>query len=80
MYRNTTDTLRFSVGSYTYILRVRLHILHIAALDFAAYDVNVCSIEMILNMAIILVEELKTNLMSLVIFISLIICSTCFEH
>jgi len=27
-----------------------------------------------------LVEELKTNLMSLVIFISLIICSTCFGH
>jgi len=26
------------------------------------------------------VEELKTNLMSLVIFISLIICSTCFGH
>jgi hypothetical protein len=26
------------------------------------------------------VEELKTNLMSLVFFISLIICSTCFEH
>ena len=25
-------------------------------------------------------EELKTNLMSLVIFISLIISSTCFEH
>ena len=25
-------------------------------------------------------EELKTNLMSLVIFISLVICSTCFEH
>ena len=29
---------------------------------------------------IVIVEELKTNLMSLVIFISLIICSTCFEH
>ena len=25
-------------------------------------------------------EELKTNLMSLVIFISLLICSTCFGH
>jgi len=51
--RNTTDILRSSVGSNTYIFRVRLHILHIAALDFAAYDANVCSIEMILNMAII---------------------------
>ena len=29
---------------------------------------------------IVIVEELKTNLMSLVIFISLIICSTCFGH
>ena len=29
---------------------------------------------------IVIVEELKTNLMSLVVFISLIICSTCFEH
>jgi len=29
---------------------------------------------------IVIVEELKTNLMSLVIFISPIICSTCFEH
>ena len=29
---------------------------------------------------ILIVEELKTNLMSLVIFISLIICSTCFRH
>jgi len=28
----------------------------------------------------IVVEELKTNLMSLVIFITLNICSTCFEH
>jgi len=28
----------------------------------------------------VLVEELKTNLMPLVIFISLIICSTCFGH
>jgi len=28
----------------------------------------------------LVVEELKTNLMSLVIFISLIICSTCFGH
>jgi len=26
------------------------------------------------------IEELKNNLMSLVIFISLIVCSTCFEH
>ena len=26
------------------------------------------------------VEELETNLMSLVIFITLNICSTCFEH
>jgi len=29
---------------------------------------------------IVIVEELKTNLMSLVIFTTLIICSTCFEH
>jgi len=29
---------------------------------------------------IVIVAELKTNLMSLVIFISLIICSTCFGH
>ena len=29
---------------------------------------------------IIIVEELETNLMSLVIFITLNICSTCFEH
>jgi len=29
---------------------------------------------------VVIVEELKTNLMSLVIFISLIICSTCFGH
>ena len=29
---------------------------------------------------IVIAEELKTNLMSLVIFISLIICSTCFGH
>ena len=29
---------------------------------------------------IVIVEELKTNLMSLVIFMSLIICSTCFGH
>jgi len=29
---------------------------------------------------IVIVQELKTNLMSLVIFISLIICSTCFGH
>ena len=29
---------------------------------------------------IVIVEELKTNLMSLIIFISLIICSTCFGH
>jgi len=33
-----------------------------------------------LNVAFGIVEELKTNLMSLVIFISLIICSTCFGH
>jgi len=32
-----------------------------------------------LNMYLI-VEELETNLMSLVIFIKLNICSTCFEH
>jgi len=31
------------------------------------------------NMKLI-VEELETNLMSLVIFITLNICSTCFEH
>ena len=29
---------------------------------------------------IVIVEELKTNLMSLVIFISLIICSACSKH
>ena len=29
---------------------------------------------------IVIVEELETNLMSLVIFITLNICSTCFEH
>ena len=29
---------------------------------------------------IVIAEELKTNLMSLVIFISLIICSICFGH
>ena len=29
---------------------------------------------------LIIVEELETNLMSLVIFITLNICSTCFEH
>jgi len=28
----------------------------------------------------LIVEELETNLMSLVIFITLNICSTCFEH
>ena len=28
----------------------------------------------------ILVEELETNLLSLVLFITLNICSTCFEH
>jgi len=29
---------------------------------------------------IVIVEELETNLVSLVIFITLNICSTCFEH
>ena len=29
---------------------------------------------------IVIVEELETNLMSLVMFIKLNICSTCFEH
>ena len=29
---------------------------------------------------IVIVEELKTNLMSLVIFITLNMCSTCFGH
>ena len=29
---------------------------------------------------IVIVEELETNLMSLVMFITLNICSTCFEH
>ena len=29
---------------------------------------------------IVIFEELETNLMSLVIFITLNICSTCFEH
>ena len=32
------------------------------------------------NLTVVRVEELKTNLMSLVIFISLNICSTCFGH
>ena len=29
---------------------------------------------------IVIVEELETNLMTLVLFITLNICSTCFEH
>ena len=29
---------------------------------------------------IVIVEELETNLMSLAMFITLNICSTCFEH
>ena len=29
---------------------------------------------------IVIVEELETNLMSLIMFITLNICSTCFEH
>ena len=33
-----------------------------------------------LNNYLKIVEELETNLMSLVIFITLNICSTCFEH
>ena len=62
------------------ILTFLLTVQHLSII-LAVNQLNVQNLRMFIGPCIIvIVEELETNLMSLVIFITLNICSTCFEH